>query len=144
MKIGDMTQPLRTPRGYQILKLESSNPTQTLPFDQSRDRIADAILNSKRSREFVKYLADGHDGYDTCAWIIRQAWSNGRIGTMGHSAQRRNVLLCLAALEVALRRQGWRAPASAGVDAATAHYAAAGPATLDVTDSLGATGTGRY
>ena len=56
MKIGDVTQPLRTPRGYQILKLESSNTTQTLPFDQSRDRIADAILNGKRSREFVKYL----------------------------------------------------------------------------------------
>ncbi|MEP6939020.1 MAG: CocE/NonD family hydrolase [Rudaea sp.] len=35
--------------------------------------------------EFVKYLADGHDGYDTCAWIIRQAWSNGSIGTMGLS-----------------------------------------------------------
>ena len=56
MKIGDVTQPLRTPRGYQILKLESSNATQTLPFDQSRERIADSILNGKRSREFVKYL----------------------------------------------------------------------------------------
>ena len=56
MKIGDVTQPLRTPRGYQILKLEASNTNQTLPFDQSRDRIADAILNSKRAREFVKYL----------------------------------------------------------------------------------------
>jgi len=39
----------------------------------------------KSEGEFVKYLADGHDGYDTCAWIIRQAWSNGRIGTMGLS-----------------------------------------------------------
>jgi len=34
---------------------------------------------------FVKYLADGNDGYDTCAWILRQPWSNGRIGTMGLS-----------------------------------------------------------
>ena len=39
----------------------------------------------KSEGEFVKYLADGHDGYDTCAWILRQAWSNGRIGTMGLS-----------------------------------------------------------
>ncbi len=39
----------------------------------------------KSEGEFVKYLADGHDGYDTCAWIIRQAWSNGSIGTMGLS-----------------------------------------------------------
>jgi (S)-ureidoglycine-glyoxylate aminotransferase len=67
-----------------------------------------------------------------------------RIGTMGHSAQRRNVLLCLAALEIALRRQGWRAAAGAGVDAATAHYTAAGAVSVDVADSLGATGPGRY
>ena len=39
----------------------------------------------KSEGEFVKYLGDGHDGYDTCAWIIRQAWSNGSIGTMGLS-----------------------------------------------------------
>ena len=69
-----------------------------------------------------------------------------RIGTMGHAAQRRNVLLCLVALEQALRRQGWRAANGAGFDAAVAHYAetvvaAAGP---DLTDSLGAPGMGRY
>jgi parvulin-like peptidyl-prolyl isomerase len=56
MKVGDITPPLRTPRGYQILKLESSTPTVTLPFEQSRERIADSILNGKRSREFLKYL----------------------------------------------------------------------------------------
>jgi len=69
-----------------------------------------------------------------------------RIGTMGHSAQRRNVLLCLAALERVLARQGWRAAPGAGCDAAEAHYAAAGAAAadLDVTDSLGARGMGRY
>jgi parvulin-like peptidyl-prolyl isomerase len=56
MKIGDITPPLRTPRGYQLLKLEASTANQTLPFEQSRERIADSILNGKRSREFVKYL----------------------------------------------------------------------------------------
>ena len=35
--------------------------------------------------QFVKYLSDGNDGYDTCAWIVRQPWSNGKIGTMGLS-----------------------------------------------------------
>jgi putative CocE/NonD family hydrolase len=34
---------------------------------------------------YVKYLSDGADGYDTCAWILRQPWSNGAIGTMGLS-----------------------------------------------------------
>jgi putative CocE/NonD family hydrolase len=34
---------------------------------------------------YVKYLSDGLDGYDTCAWILRQTWSDGSIGTMGLS-----------------------------------------------------------
>ena len=69
-----------------------------------------------------------------------------RIGTMGHAAQRRNVLFCLAALERVLARQGWRAAPGAGFDAAVAHYTAAGetPGDTDVADSLGARGMGRY
>jgi putative CocE/NonD family hydrolase len=34
---------------------------------------------------YVKYLSDGLDGFDCCAWIIEQDWSNGSIGTMGLS-----------------------------------------------------------
>jgi len=34
---------------------------------------------------FVKYLSDGADGYDTCAWIVGQPWCDGKIGTMGLS-----------------------------------------------------------
>jgi (S)-ureidoglycine-glyoxylate aminotransferase len=46
-----------------------------------------------------------------------------RIGTMGYSASRRNVLACLAALEQVLRGEGRRVEAGAAVDAALAHYA---------------------
>jgi (S)-ureidoglycine---glyoxylate transaminase len=46
-----------------------------------------------------------------------------RIGTMGHSAQRQNVLLCLAALDAVLRAEGWKSEPGAGVAAAAAHYA---------------------
>jgi (S)-ureidoglycine-glyoxylate aminotransferase len=66
-----------------------------------------------------------------------------RIGTMGYSARRQNVLLCLAALEAVLRRQGWGADAGAGVEAAAAHYREAGPS-ADADDSLGAAGIGRF
>ena len=34
---------------------------------------------------FEKYLADGEDGFDCCAWIMAQPWCDGRIGTMGLS-----------------------------------------------------------
>src|SRR5262249_57196556 len=52
-----------------------------------------------------------------------------RIGTMGYSAQRQFVLVCLAALEHALRLEVHRAAAGAGLDAALAHYAPAAPPT---------------
>jgi aspartate aminotransferase-like enzyme len=49
-----------------------------------------------------------------------------RIGTLGYSATRQNVLLCLAALEAVLRREGWKVVAGAGVDAALGYYASCG------------------
>ena len=53
-----------------------------------------------------------------------------RIGTMGYSARRQNVLLLLSALEHVLRHEGWAAEPGAGVDAALAHYAATDRSTL--------------
>ena len=67
-----------------------------------------------------------------------------RIGTMGYSAARTNVLLCLAALEHVLRGEGFTCAGGAGVAAAIAHYASAGARPEGgVSDSLGATGIGR-
>jgi putative CocE/NonD family hydrolase len=34
---------------------------------------------------FTKYNGEANDGYDTLAWIYRQRWCNGRIGTFGLS-----------------------------------------------------------
>ncbi len=39
----------------------------------------------KSEGAFVKYLSDGKDGFDTCDWILKQPWCDGRIGTMGLS-----------------------------------------------------------
>lgn len=67
-----------------------------------------------------------------------------RIGTMGYAAWRPNILLCLAALESVLRREGWAVPGGAGVEAALTHYAAVGgEQSVGVDDSLGAGGIGR-
>ncbi|WP_269930511.1 CocE/NonD family hydrolase [Aminobacter sp. HY435] len=35
--------------------------------------------------EFVKYLSEGPDGFDTLTWIDAQPWSSGKVGTMGLS-----------------------------------------------------------
>ena len=57
MKPGDLGPVVRSTRGYQILKLESSTPAQTMPFEQAREQIGDRVFTDKRKQEFQKYLA---------------------------------------------------------------------------------------
>ncbi len=47
--------------------------------------------------EFVKYLSDGEDGYDTVAWLAAQPWCNGKVATMGlsYAAHTQGSLACL-------------------------------------------------
>ena len=56
MKPGDVAELVRTPRGYQILKLETITPTQTLPLDQAREQISERVFTDKRKVEFQKYM----------------------------------------------------------------------------------------
>jgi peptidyl-prolyl cis-trans isomerase SurA len=56
LKVGGMTNVVRSQRGYQILKLESSTPTQILTFEQAHDQIGDHVATDKRREEFQKYL----------------------------------------------------------------------------------------
>ena len=48
---------------------------------------------------FVKYLSDGEDGFDCCAWITAQPWCDGRICTLGlsYAAHTQAALACLDA-----------------------------------------------
>lgn len=56
MKPGDITQPLRSSRGYQILKLETSKPAGIRPFDSVRDLVADRVYQQRASNEMRKFL----------------------------------------------------------------------------------------
>lgn len=56
MKVGDVTEVIRNQRGYQILKLETMTPVQTMPFDQAREQISERVFTDKRKIEFDKYL----------------------------------------------------------------------------------------
>ena len=56
MKAGDITEPLRGPKGYQILKLESATASDTKSFDQAREDISNRVFTDKRRDEFEKYL----------------------------------------------------------------------------------------
>jgi peptidyl-prolyl cis-trans isomerase SurA len=57
MKTGDVTQALRTPRGYQLIKVESLKPSEIAAFEQAREQISDRVVTGKRKEEFDKYLA---------------------------------------------------------------------------------------
>jgi len=56
MKPGDVSDVIRTPRGYQLLKLETMTQAQTLSFEQARDQISERVFTDKRKAEFQKYL----------------------------------------------------------------------------------------
>jgi uncharacterized protein len=86
----------RTPYGKTVVsrsELSVRDPVAKSRADVARFFVARGyvvIYQDCRGRygsegEFVKYLSDGNDGYDACAWIVRQPWCNGKIGTMGLS-----------------------------------------------------------
>lgn len=56
MKPGDITQPLRTPKGFQILKLETIKPAATQPFEAVRDLVADRVSEARQESEVRKFL----------------------------------------------------------------------------------------
>ena len=58
MKPGDVTQPIRTTRGYQLLKLESRSDAERLPFDGVRDDIAQKVGEARLGVETSKYLRE--------------------------------------------------------------------------------------
>jgi parvulin-like peptidyl-prolyl isomerase len=56
MKVGDLTEPIRTERGYQILKLETRSEVKTRSFDEARDDISQRVGDEKLRGERMKYL----------------------------------------------------------------------------------------
>jgi peptidyl-prolyl cis-trans isomerase SurA len=56
MKVGEVSQAIRVPRGYQLLKLETLTPAQTMTLEQAREQISERVFTDKRKAEFQKYL----------------------------------------------------------------------------------------
>jgi parvulin-like peptidyl-prolyl isomerase len=57
MKQGDVTQPIRAAKGYQILKIEALKTATLQPFDAVRDLIADRVAGARTQTEMRKFLA---------------------------------------------------------------------------------------
>ena len=57
MKPGDITEPLRTNKGVQILKLEMLKPASIPPFESVRDLVADRVHDARQQTEVRKFMA---------------------------------------------------------------------------------------
>ena len=57
MKPGQVTEPLRTARGYQILKLETLKEASVQPFENVRDLVAERVHGERQRQEIRKFLA---------------------------------------------------------------------------------------
>ena len=57
MKPGDITQPMRIARGYQILKLETSTPAAVQPFEAVRDLVADRVYGERQRVEMQRFMS---------------------------------------------------------------------------------------
>jgi peptidyl-prolyl cis-trans isomerase SurA len=67
MKVGEITEPIRTPRGYQLLKIEDRTDVKVQSFEEARAAIGDKIGEQKMSGERSKYL-DKLRGEATIVW----------------------------------------------------------------------------
>jgi peptidyl-prolyl cis-trans isomerase SurA len=56
LKPGEVSEPIRTARGYQLIRLEEASTAVLQPFEEVRDLIADKVFNEKRRGEVEKYL----------------------------------------------------------------------------------------
>ena len=57
MKPGEMTQPIRAGKGFQILKLETMKASAVQPFEGVRDLVADRVYASRQQSEMKKFIA---------------------------------------------------------------------------------------
>jgi putative CocE/NonD family hydrolase len=98
----------RTP--YDKSAPSRSERTAVVPQPRSRGEVAlyfvrhgyavayqDCRGRYKSGGRFTKYLSEAEDGFDTLAWLLRQGWCNGRIGTFGlsYAAHTQAALGCL-------------------------------------------------
>jgi parvulin-like peptidyl-prolyl isomerase len=56
LKVGQLSDVVRTTRGYQVFKLDSSTPAQIMPFEQAKEQISEHVFTGKRQEEEKKYL----------------------------------------------------------------------------------------
>jgi peptidyl-prolyl cis-trans isomerase C len=55
---GATSEPIETPLGYHVLKVESRQAAREIPFEEARDRIRDRLVREKRAAAERAFVAD--------------------------------------------------------------------------------------
>ena len=55
---GATSEPVATPLGYHVLKVESRPPAREIPFEEARERIRDRLAREKRAAAERAFVAD--------------------------------------------------------------------------------------
>lgn len=56
LKTGDIAEPIRTPLGYQLLKVESKDDSSVQPFESVRNEVAMKVQGAREQVEMAKYV----------------------------------------------------------------------------------------
>jgi parvulin-like peptidyl-prolyl isomerase len=56
LEVGGLSEVVRTPRGYQIIRLESRSETRVRPFDEVRGEVSRRLAEQKGRGEMLRYL----------------------------------------------------------------------------------------
>lgn len=67
LKAGDITEPLRTPKGYQLLKIEARTAAEPEPYEAVRAQVGDKVYQARLATEQTKYL-EGLRGQAIIEW----------------------------------------------------------------------------
>lgn len=56
LEVGDISEPIRTSLGYQVLRLEARTQPEPRPFEDVRAQISENVFNDRRLAEYARYL----------------------------------------------------------------------------------------
>lgn len=81
IEVGDVTEPIRTSLGYQVLRLEARTQPEPTPFEEVRDRISENVFNDRRLAEYARYLdrLRGEADFDWKDDRVRQAFEDYQV-----------------------------------------------------------------
>ena len=64
LEVGDISAPIRTPAGYQVLQLEDRTDPTPIPFDDVKQGIGDTVFSDRRVQEYTRFLTELRDQAD--------------------------------------------------------------------------------